>query len=156
MAKNTSSAWVPPRWVYVGKKPPNDTAYFENLTRVIFTAGLNWSTIEAKWDGIRKAFKNFSIEDVARFVEDDVKRLMNDQDIVRNRAKICATIENAKQFISIKNEFGSFRAYLDSLDKSENYSLVIKELERKFKHVGPSTAGIFLWSVGEPIEHVWQ
>lgn len=77
---------------------------------------------------------------------------MRDAGIVRNRAKIVAAIDNAKQFQSIKKEFGSFQSYIDSFDKSKNYDLVIKELGKKFSRLGPSSARIFLFSVGEKIK----
>lgn len=147
--------WTLPHWAYMNKRPTTDDAYFENLTRVIFTAGLNWNTIDVKWVGFRKAFSNFIIGKVAKLTEKDLEKLMADPEIVRNRAKIIATVFNAKQMLSLRGEFGSFQKYLDSLDKSDNYSQVISDLERRFKHVGKSTAEIFLWSVGEKIEPQW-
>jgi DNA-3-methyladenine glycosylase I len=77
---------------------------------------------------------------------------MGDASIVRNRAKITATIKNAKRLQNIRGEYGSFQNYLDSLDKSSNYALVIKELRKNFSRVGPSSARIFLYSVGEDIK----
>jgi len=146
-------SWQPPKWIYRETHPPNDDAYFENLTHVIFQAGLSWKMIEEKWPNFQKAFDNFSIDRVARFNEDDIKRLMTDSSIVRNQKKIFATVHNARQFQKIRKEFGSFKSYLDRLDKSKNYSLVIKELSKIFKHLGPSSARIFLYSVGEDVRH---
>jgi DNA-3-methyladenine glycosylase I len=148
-------SWTPPDWVYTKGRPKTDDAYFENLMRVINTAGLNWNTIEVKWRGFRKAFENFSIDKVAKFTEGDVERLMVNPEIVRNRAKINATIYNAKQMQAIRSEFGSFQKYLDGLDKSVGYSKVIEDLSKRFKHVGKSTAEIFLWSVGEDVRPEW-
>lgn len=145
-------SWTPPKWIYRDKKPPNDGIYFENMSRVIFLAGLSWGMIDKKWPNFKKAFKNFSIDEVAKFNEKDLERLANDAGIVRNRAKIAATIDNAKQFQNIRRAFGTFRSYLDSLDKSNNYALVIKELGRQFSRIGPSSARIFLYSVGEEIK----
>ena len=133
------------------KRPPNDDAYFENMTRVIFLAGLSWKMIDEKWPNFKKAFENFSIGKVLEFGEKDIQRLVSDASIVRNRAKIIATINNAKRYQNIKKEHGSFQRYLDSLDKSNNYALVIKELGKKFSRIGPSSARIFLYSVGENI-----
>lgn len=82
----------------------------------------------------------------------DVQCLMDDTGIVRNRAKIVAAIDNAKRFKETRKEFGSFQRYLDSLDKSSNYALVIKELGRKFSRIGPSSARIFLYTVGDNIK----
>jgi len=78
---------------------------------------------------------------------------MADSGIIRNQKKILATIHNAKQFQKIGKEFGSFQKHLDGLDKSKNYSLVIKELGKIFKRLGPSSARIFLYSVGEDVQH---
>lgn len=147
----SGSGWSPPKWMYRDRQPPNDDAYFENMTRIIFLAGLSWKMIDEKWPNFKKAFKNFSIDKVAKLGEKDEERLMSDKSIVRNRAKIIATINNAKQFQNIKEEYGSFQSYFDSLDKSNNYALVIKELGRKFNRIGPSSARIFLYSVGENI-----
>lgn len=121
----------PPKWFYkTGTYPPNDDAYFENMARVIFQAGLSWRLIERKWPNFQEAFENFSINRIARFTDDDVKRLMANEGIVRNRKKILATIHNATQFQTIKKELESFQAYIDTLDKSNNYALVIKDSER--------------------------
>jgi DNA-3-methyladenine glycosylase I len=148
----SEGSWSPPKWMYRDRRPPNDDNYFANMTRVIFLAGLSWKMIDKKWPNFQKAFKNFSIDDVARFAEKDVERLLSDAGIVRNRAKIIATINNAKQFQNIRKEYGSFQYYLDSLDKSNNYALVIKELGKKYDRIGPSSARIFLYSVGENIK----
>jgi 3-methyladenine DNA glycosylase Tag len=109
--------------------------------------------IDEKWPNFKKAFKNFSINQVAKFDEKYVKQLMANTGIVRNQAKITATISNAKHFQDITKKYGSFQSYLDSLDKSDNYNLVIKELGKEFSRLGPSSARIFLYSVGEKIKH---
>lgn len=147
----SEESWRPPKWMYRDRRPPNDDAYFENMTRVIFLAGLSWRIIDKKWPNFRKAFKNFSINDVAKFDEKDVERLMGDAGIVRNRAKITAAINNAKQLQNTRKEYGSFKRFLDSLDKSSNYALVIKELGKRFNRIGSSSARIFLYTVGENI-----
>jgi DNA-3-methyladenine glycosylase I len=144
--------WKPPAWWYRNKRPTSDDQYFNNLSHVIFQAGLNWHVIEKKWQTTRKAFEQFSTSQVACFTDKDVERLLRDEGIVRNRSKVCATIQNAVEFQNIKKEFGSFQKYLDSLDKSKNYALVVDELIKRFKHLGQSSAGIFLYSVGEKIE----
>jgi len=144
-------SWRLPQWMYRNRRPPNDDAYFENMTRVIFQAGLSWKMIAKKWPNFQKAFENFSIEKVSRFRDSDAERLMKNEGIVRNRVKIAATIQNAAQFKSVKKQFGSFQSYLDRLDKSNNYALVIKELGKRFQRLGPSSARIFLYTVGEDI-----
>ena len=65
-----------------------DEEYFENMSRVIFQAGLNWQVIDNKWPSIKKAFSNFKIGKVACFTDADVERLMKDPEIIRNKGKI--------------------------------------------------------------------
>jgi DNA-3-methyladenine glycosylase I len=150
-------AWKPPNWwIPQGKHPFNDDDYFENMCRIIFQAGLNWSVIDKKWPTTRKAFANFSVSKVSRFSNENIKGLMQNEGVVRNKGKIQAIVQNAKQFIKISETHGSFRKYLDSLDKSENYANVVKELSDRFKWLGHSSASLFLHTVGEPIKHEAQ
>jgi 3-methyladenine DNA glycosylase Tag len=135
-----------PDWMYRDTLPPDDSAYFENLTRCIFQAGLNWKMITNKWPGFTEAFAGFGDEDVGR--------LMADKGIVRNRRKIRATIENARTFTRIAVEHGSFKEWFAGLDKSDNYAGVMKELKKTFSHVGDSTANIFIHTVGEDIKYI--
>jgi DNA-3-methyladenine glycosylase I len=144
---------APDWWCAKGTHPKTDDAYFENMCRIIFQAGLNWSVIDKKWPTTSKAFADFSVEKVAQFTEADVERLMKDEGIVRNHGKIEAIIKNANNFREIKRDCGSFRKYLDSKDKSKNYANVIKELSARFKWLGPPSASLFLYTVGEEIEH---
>lgn len=148
------SEWRPPEWIYRGgKRPATDDAYFENMTHVIFQAGLGWKMIAEKWPNFKKAFADFSIEKVANFNDNDVERLIADKGIVRNRQKILATIHNAVKFQEIKKTHGTFQSFLDKLDKSNNYALAIKELGKRFERLGPSSARIFLYSIGENVKH---
>jgi len=140
-----------PDWWYRGKRPTNDNVYFENMCRIIFQTGLNWQVVEKKWSTIRMAFKGFNIEKVAGFTDVDVQRLLNDKGVIRNQYKILAIIENAKIFLQIIKQDGSFQSYIDSLDKSDNYSKVVKVLSDTFFRIGPTTAALFLYSVGENI-----
>lgn len=144
---------TPPEWVYKERRPATDVEYFSNMTRCIFQGGLSWLMIANKWPNFEKAFENFDIDKVAAYGLEDQARLKNDAGIIRNRQKIMATIENADEFKRIIKEHGSFQKWLDSLDKGNNYKVVIGRLKSRFKRVGPSTAHIFLWSVGEPIEY---
>ncbi len=145
-------SWQMPHWWYREKRPPNDSTYFENMCRVIFQAGLNWHVIDNKWPTIREAFLNFNIEKVACFTGEDVNRLVKDEGIIRNKGKIQAIIQNAQNFTAIEKRYGSFQKYLDSLDKSNNYANVVKDLVNKFKWLGPPSASLFLYTVGEKIE----
>jgi DNA-3-methyladenine glycosylase I len=79
-----------------GVKLLGDQKLFEKLSLEAFQAGLSWITILKRRPGFREAFANFDISTVARFTDEDVERLMRDERIIRNRAKIVATIENAK------------------------------------------------------------
>jgi DNA-3-methyladenine glycosylase I len=145
--------WKMPSWWYRDKKPPSDRVYFENLTRCIFQAGLSWRTIDKKWPNFVKAFQNFDLSKVSAYGSEDIERLTADKSIVRNRAKILATIHNAHKFKQIAAEYGSFGKWLETIDKSSNYTEVVKQLVSRFKHVGKMTAHTFLYSVGEDIQY---
>ncbi|MDA4125621.1 MAG: DNA-3-methyladenine glycosylase I [Thaumarchaeota archaeon] len=140
--------------------PPKDDAdYFGRMSKAIFTAGLNWKMVENKWPAFQKAFFGFSPAKVARLTERDVATLMKNQGIVRNEKKIRATVENAKAILAIEKEFGSIKGYIDSFGGGE--VRLQKELQEKFKHVGPSTARMFLWMVEYPLtptreEKMWM
>jgi DNA-3-methyladenine glycosylase I len=148
-----SQEGTPPSWWYVTSKPTSDVAYFQNLTRCIFQAGLNWQVIDKKWPNFVQAFNEFNISKIASYDEKDFKRLSENTSIIRNKKKIRATIHNAKEFQRINKEFGSFGKWLNSLDKANNYSEVVKQIISVFKHVGKMTTHFFLSSVGETIEH---
>ena len=90
----------------------DDTELFERLILECFQAGLSWSTILAKREHFRAAFRGFDPTVVARFDDEDRARLLGDAGIVRNRAKIDAAIGNARAFLETVAEFGSFAAYL--------------------------------------------
>lgn len=75
-------------------------------------AGLSWITILRKRENYRKAFARFDYRKVAKFTEKDVQRLLGDEGIVRNQAKIRATINNARRFIEVQKEFGTFAKYI--------------------------------------------
>jgi DNA-3-methyladenine glycosylase I len=90
----------------------DDRVLFEFLTLEGAQAGLSWSTILRKRDGYRNAFAAFDPRKVARFRPQEVKRLMQDAAIVRNRAKIESTIGNARAVLAVQREVGSFDAYL--------------------------------------------
>jgi 3-methyladenine DNA glycosylase Tag len=147
--------WQMPEWWYQEKRPSTDCEYFENMCRVIFQAGLNWQVIDRKWPTTKKAFANFNISTVAGFTATDVECLMKDEGIIRNRGKIKAIIQNAQNFVAIEKKYGSFQKYIDSLDKSNNYASAIQDLVNKFKWLGPPSASLYLYTVGEKIS-VWE
>jgi DNA-3-methyladenine glycosylase I len=102
---------IPPR-----VKPAGDDGYLEELTRAIFQSGFSWRVIRDKWPNFRRAFDGFHVVAVAGYAEPDVERLMADSGIVRNRRKIEGTIRNAQTLWDLSRQFGSFHAYLRSLD----------------------------------------
>ncbi|MFQ5703993.1 MAG: DNA-3-methyladenine glycosylase I [Gemmatimonadales bacterium] len=90
----------------------DDRRLFEFLALDAFQAGLSWSTILNKRENFRRAFDNFEPAKIARYTRRRVAHLLSDAGIVRNRQKIDATISNAKAFLAIQAEFGSFDAFI--------------------------------------------
>ena len=90
----------------------DDRKWFEYLLLDAFQAGLSWKTILHRREGFRKAFDNFDYRKIAAYTEADYERLLNDNSIIRNKSKIRAAISNAKAFIAIQEEFGSFDSYI--------------------------------------------
>jgi len=90
----------------------DDRLWFEFITLEGAQAGLSWDTILRKRDAYRSAFKQFDPGRVAKFGDRDVTRLLADAGIVRNRLKINSTVGNAKAFIAVQKEFGSFDEYI--------------------------------------------
>ena len=94
-----------------GKLVTDDKTLFEFLVLESAQAGLSWITILKKREGYRKAFCNFDAESVAQMTDEDVERLMHFDSIVKNRLKIKSTITNARSFLAVQKEFGSFYNY---------------------------------------------
>jgi DNA-3-methyladenine glycosylase I len=150
----------------------DDKKLFEFLVLEGAQAGLSWLTILKRRTGYKKAFAHFNAEKVARFTKRDVERLMKEEGIIRNRAKIESTITNAKAFLEIQEEFGSFDAYswrfvggktiinkrrnlkdIPSTSKeSEAFSKDLKQ--RGFKFVGPTIMYAHMQAVGMVNDHV--
>jgi DNA-3-methyladenine glycosylase I len=95
-----------------GRPVRDDAGQFEFLVLESAQAGLSWSTVLHKRAGYRRAFAGFDPEKVARFNSRSIERLMGDAGIIRNRLKIQAAIGNARAFLAVREEFGSFSAYL--------------------------------------------
>src|SRR5215475_646483 len=89
----------------------DDRTHFEFLVLEGAQAGLSWSIVLRKRDGYRRAFSQFDPQKVARFTKAKIEKLVADPGIVRNRAKITAAVGNAKAFLAVQEEFGSFDAY---------------------------------------------
>jgi DNA-3-methyladenine glycosylase I len=135
-------------------------------------AGLSWSTILKKRDNYRKAYRGFDPQIVARFGARDIERLLKDAGIVRNRLKIESSINNAKRFLEIREEFGSFDAYLwgfvggspvvnrrrtlsDIPAKTELSDRISKDLKtRGFRFVGSTIIYAHLQAVGVVNDHL--
>src|SRR5436190_8000749 len=90
----------------------NDRKLFEFLILEGAQAGLSWTTILRKRKNYRKAFDGFCADKIARYRTRDLKRLLEDAGIVRNRLKIAATIQNAQRFLAVRKELGTFDRYL--------------------------------------------
>ena len=130
----------------------SDAAHFERLTLEVFQAGLSWRTILHKRPAFRRAFARFSPRKVAAFTEKDIRRLLGDAGIVRNRMKIEATVENARRFILLSKAHGSFARWLESLPG--NLAGLQATLRGEFRFMGPEIAKSYLESVGKvPIRH---
>jgi DNA-3-methyladenine glycosylase I len=95
-----------------GEPVHNDTVHFEFLILEGAQAGLSWSTILKKRDGYRKAFSDFDPKKVARYTDAKLEKLLSDPGIIRNRLKVYAVVNNAKRFLEVQEEFGTFDKYI--------------------------------------------
>jgi DNA-3-methyladenine glycosylase I len=150
----------------------DDVHLFEMLTLEGAQAGLSWATILKKRDGYRAAFRGFDPTKVARLTEARQNRLLDDARIVRNRAKIASTVSNARAFIEVEREHGSFDAYLwafvdgapiqrkprssrDVPAKTELAERISNDLRaRGFRFVGPTIIYAFMQAVGVVNDHL--
>ena len=125
----------------------DDNLLFERLILEINQAGLSWITILRKAENFRKAYHGFNIDRVAKYGDKDIARLLADADIIRNRLKVNAAVENAKRIQSLRKEFGSFKGWLD-----KNHPLTKDEWTKLFKKTFVFTGGEivneFLMSTG--------
>src|SRR5712691_3529143 len=129
-------------------RPKNDDGYFEQMSKVVFRAGLNWRVIEKKWPQIKRALADFSIDAVARFDDSDVDRLLKDEGMIRSAKKISGVIANAQAMQKVQQEFGSFAKYLQAA-KATGEEALLKDLRKRFAFLGESTSVMFLFGVGE-------
>lgn len=95
-----------------GKPVYDDETIFEFLVLESFQAGLSWYTILSKRENFRKAFDHFNYRKIAEYSDDQLENLMQNSEIVRNRLKISATINNAQKFMEVQKEFGTFSKYI--------------------------------------------
>lgn len=129
-------------------RPEDDDGYFEQMSRSVFLAGLNWKVIDKKWPDIKRLFDNFAIDDVAQFNDEDIDRLLKDEGMIRSAKKITAVVANAQTMQKVEQEFGSFAKYLQAV-KAKSEEALLKDLHKRFAFLGESTSLIFLFSVGE-------
>jgi DNA-3-methyladenine glycosylase I len=150
----------------------DDRVLFEFLILEGAQAGLSWSTILAKRDAYRRAFSNFNPRSIARYDSRKLKQLMADAGIVRNKLKISSAVQNARAFLAVQKECGSFDAYIwqfvggapivNSLSSTgqlparteESDSMSRDLLKRGFKFVGPTICYAFMQAVGMVNDHL--
>jgi DNA-3-methyladenine glycosylase I len=127
----------------------DDRVLFECLTLEGAQAGLSWETILQKRENYRKAFAKFDPKKVARLK--GIGTLMRNPGIVRNRLKIESTISNAKAFLAVQKEFGSFDAYIWRFEDAKAMSKDL--LKRGFRFVGPTICYAFMQAIGMVDDH---
>ncbi|QIL81983.1 DNA-3-methyladenine glycosylase I [Diaphorobacter sp. HDW4A] len=153
----------------------DDRRLFEKLCLEGFQAGLSWITILNKRESFRSGFANFEAEELSRFGEKDIARLLADAGIVRHRGKIESTINNAKRVIELRREFGSLGAYVWGYEsqagqerpKVNTYDAVraitatqaslalSKDLKKRgWSFVGPTTMYAFMQAMGLVNDHI--
>ena len=149
----------------------DDRRLFEMLILEGAQAGLSWLTVLKKRDNYRKAFHNFDCERIAAYTSHDIRRLLGDAGIIRNRLKIEATIKNARGTLAIMAEFRSLNAFLwryvdgipiqnewkriaEIASKTAQSEAMSKELKRRgFNFVGPTICYAFMEAVGMVNDH---
>jgi DNA-3-methyladenine glycosylase I len=153
-----------------GRPVLHDDGLFERLCLEGFQSGLSWLTILRKREGFRAAFAGFRIDEVARFGARDVKRLMSDAGIVRNRSKIEAAIANARAAVAVRDELGSLRALIEPFRQGRSKAprtradlppttpeseALSRELKRHgFRFVGPTTVYATMQAAGLVNDHI--
>ncbi|MCK9484390.1 MAG: DNA-3-methyladenine glycosylase I [Candidatus Marinimicrobia bacterium] len=150
----------------------DDRKLFEFMVLDAFQAGLSWRTILHKRQNFRRAFADFNIREVARFDEKRYNQLLTDAGIIRNRAKIRATIDNAARFLEIQKEFGSFDRYIWRFTAGQTIvnrwktlaeiptrspeaeAMSADLIQRGFRFVGPTICYAFMQAAGMVNDHL--
>src|SRR5262245_9443973 len=133
------------------KAPKDLSGYLDAMARVMFQTGLSWRVVEAKWPGLREAFRDFDPERVARLKSKDIDKLMGDTRVIRNRKKLEAIVSNAGHMLELNAEYKGFKKSLDSLG---DFDSTRKALHKEFAYMGDAGSWFFLWSVGRKVpEH---
>ncbi|WP_298522193.1 DNA-3-methyladenine glycosylase I [uncultured Methanobrevibacter sp.] len=160
-------SWVTDDEVYIryhdeewGIPTYDDRELFEMLVLESFQAGLSWITILKKRENFKKAFDDFDVVKVSNYDEEKIEELRNNEGIIRHKGKITSAINNAKIFIEIQKEFGSFSDYIWSftdgeiikaeyLTESDLSKEISKNLKKRgMKFVGPTIIYSYLESIG--------
>lgn len=128
------------------KKIPDDR-WLAAITKSVFQAGFVWKIIEAKWPGFEEAFEGFNPHKVAFYSDDDLGRLVSDARIVRNGAKIKATLENARLVTELAKEHGSAGAFFATSKPTEFIDL-LETLKKRGSRLSGASAQFFLRSSG--------
>ena len=154
-----------------GKPVHDDKKLFEFLVLDAAQAGLSWTTILKRREGYRKAFSNFDPVKVSKYTKRDQNRLLKDVGIIRNRLKILSAINNAKEFLKIQKEYGSFDKYIWSFVNHKTIKNKYKKLshipatsiesekmskdlkKRGFNFVGPTICYAFMQAAGLVNDH---
>jgi 8-hydroxy-5-deazaflavin:NADPH oxidoreductase len=128
---------------------PDDPAFFlEHLSRSVFEAGISWRVVEAKWDGIQEAFHGFDPAQVAAMSAAEIAAVENDSRVIRNKAKIRATVQNAREVLAILGEYDSIRGYLASFPDA---GAAAADMQRRFKFLGETGVWRLLTSASRDI-----
>lgn len=149
-----------------GRFPPDERSLYELFILETFQSGLSWECILNKRENFRRAYDNYDIEKVSAYDEKKIEELMKDSSIIRNNAKIKASINNSRVYKDIQIEFGTFASYLksfineitfipDTRVKSNSLSDAISEDLRKrgMKYTGSITIYSFLQAIGLVLSH---
>jgi DNA-3-methyladenine glycosylase I len=150
----------------------DDRKLFEFIVLDTFQAGLSWSTILNKRENFRKAFDDFDYRKIARYSEKKIQKLLSDEGIIRNKLKVYGTVNNAKQFQAVQNEFGSFGKYIWQFTghktlknkwksgsqvppRTKESDAMSKDLyDRGFKFVGSTICYAFMQAAGMVNDHL--
>jgi hypothetical protein len=128
--------------------PKGLSDYLEIMTKAVFQAGVSWALVDKKWDGFKRAFKNFDPSLVAAYDESDIEQLLSNEEILRSKNKIVGTIKNAQTMLALEKEFGTFKSYLHS---KNTYTDLSTDIRKRFKYVGELSVYYFLFRVKEPV-----
>jgi Methyladenine glycosylase len=129
-------------------RPRELSGYLEAITPAVFQGGISWRVVDAKWEGIREGFAGFDPRAVADLDAADIETLMADPRVIRNRAKLEGTVDNAQTLLELDAEHRGFRRHLRSLG---GFEATAADLKRQFRFLGDSGAYYFLYVVGEEV-----